>query len=87
MARIKITRVKKGAALETTDRVSIAVGQDGLYSWSGVVDVGGIAVRGRSPAEFGTVHEAETAAVAWAMGHGATELQIEGPDIQTRVRS
>ena len=80
MARIRIIRVKKGATPEATDRVTIDVDQDGLYSWTGIVDVGGASVRGRGPPEFATVHEAETDAVAWAMGHGATELQIEGPD-------
>jgi hypothetical protein len=76
---IKILRVKKGEAPDTSSRVIIDRSGD-LYEWTGNVDVGGSAVFGASPAEFKTVHEAEVDALAWAMGHGATEIMIETDD-------
>ena len=77
-----IRKLKPGdRAPETTDRVFIDRLADGRISWTGSVDVGGKAVHGASPADFATIQEAETDAIAWARGHGATELQIEGPNI------
>ena len=73
---VKIIRVKKGEAPDSANRVVIDRSGD-RYEWTGNVDVGGSAVFGASPAEFKTVHEAEADALAWAMGHGATELMIE----------
>jgi hypothetical protein len=68
-------------ALGTADRIHIDRLKDGRITWSGSVDVGGKAVLSGSPTAFGTIQEAETDAIAWARGHGATELQIEGPRI------
>ena len=77
MAAVKVTRVKKGEAPDTANRVIVdRVGDH--YEWTG--NVRGAAVFGASPAEFKTVHEAEVDALAWAMGHGATELIIEVGD-------
>jgi hypothetical protein len=67
-------------APETADRIYIDRLGDGRISWTGSVDVGGKAVFGASPADFATIQEAETDAIAWAREHGATELQIEGPN-------
>ena len=50
---------------------------DGRISWTGSVKVRGKTVPGASPADFATIQEAETDAIAWAREHGATELQIE----------
>jgi hypothetical protein len=76
MASVKVTRVKKGGGPATANRVIIDRAGD-RYSWTGTVEVAGSAVLGSSPAEFKTVYEAEVDALAWAMGHGATELTIE----------
>ena len=76
-----IKKLKPGErAPDTSDRVHIDRLADGRISWTGSVDVGGKAVVGSSPADFATIQEAETDAIAWARGHGATELQIEGPN-------
>ena len=77
-----IRKLKPGErAPETTDRVYIDRLADGRISWTGSVDVGGKAVFGASAVDFATIQEAETDAIAWARGHGATELLIEGPNI------
>jgi hypothetical protein len=77
-----IRKLKPGErAPESTDRVYIDRLADGRISWTGSVDVGGKAVFGASPADFATIQEAETDAIAWARKHGATKLQIEGPNI------
>jgi hypothetical protein len=76
-----IKKLKPGErAPETADRIYIDRLPDGRIAWTGSVDVGGKAVFGASPAEFATVQEAETDAIAWAKGHGATDLLIEGPN-------
>ena len=76
-----IRKLKPGErALDTIDRICIGRLPDGRISWTGSVGVGGKAVVGASPADFATIQEAETDAIAWARGHGATELQIEGPN-------
>jgi hypothetical protein len=76
-----IRKLKPGErAPDTADRIYIERLDDGRISWTGSVDVGGRAVSGASPVDFATIQEAETDAIAWARGHGATELQIEGPN-------
>jgi hypothetical protein len=81
MARIKITRAKKGEAPETACSISVNADQGGSYCWTGVLDAGGAALAGGgSEKKFPTIHEAEADAVAWAMSHGATHLVIEGPN-------
>ena len=67
-------------APDTADRICINRLADGRISWTGSIDAGGRAVRGASPADFATVQEAETDAIAWARARGTTELQIEGPN-------
>lgn len=67
-------------APDTADRIYIGRVGDGRISWTGSVYAGGKAVFGASPADFATIQEAETDAIAWARGHGAIELQIEGPN-------
>ena len=75
-----IRKLKPGQrAPETADRVRMQRLQDGRISWTGFVHVGGKAISGSSHADFATVQEAETDAIAWARARGATELQIEGP--------
>lgn len=77
-----IRKLKPGErAAEKADRISIDRLKNGRISWSGLLDAGRKAVMGASPIDFATVQEAETDAIAWARGHGATELQIEGPRI------
>ena len=79
--RVFIRKLKPGErAPETADRIYIERLGDGRISWTGSVDVAGKAVFGASSADFATIQEAETDAIAWARGHGATELQIEGPN-------
>ena len=67
-------------APDKADRIHINRLGDGRISWTGSVYARGKAVFGTSPAEFATIQEAETDAIAWARGHGTTELQIEGPN-------
>ena len=67
-------------APDKADRIHINRLGDGRISWTGSVYPRGKAVLGTSPAEFATIQEAETDAIAWARGHGTTELQIEGPN-------
>jgi hypothetical protein len=77
-----IRKLKPGErAPESADRVYIDRSGEGRISWTATVAVGGKAVFGASPADFATIQEAETDAIAWAREHGATELQIEGPNI------
>ena len=66
-------------APDTADRICIDRLTDGRISWTGSIRAGGKTVLGASPTAFATVQEAETDAIAWARGKGATELQIEGP--------
>ena len=76
-----IRKLKPGErAAETADRIYIDRLDDGRISWTGSVEVGGKPVSGTSPVDFATIQEAETDAIAWARGRGATELQIEGPN-------
>ena len=76
-----IRKLKPGErAPDTADRIQIDRLGDGRISWTGSVHAGGKAVFGASPADFATIQEAETDAIAWARGHGTTELQIEGPN-------
>jgi hypothetical protein len=76
-----IRRLQPGErAPDTADRICVYRLTDGRISWTGSVDAGGKAVRGASPADFATVQEAETDAIAWARARGTTELQIEGPN-------
>ena len=74
---IAITRVKRGAAPETADRVFIDLDRGGFYCWKGVVLVAQSPVYGGSAPEFRNANEAEVDAVTWAVSHGATELVIE----------
>ena len=79
-ARVFIRKLKPGdRAPATVDRITINRLADGQMSWTGSVDARGMPVSGSSPAAFQTVQEAETDAIAWARGHGTTDLQIEGP--------
>lgn len=73
-----ITHVKNGAAPDSVDCVFIDLDRCGFYSWKGVVYVGGRAIYGGSPPDYRTVHEAQVAAVSWAMGYGSMSLFIEG---------
>lgn len=76
-----IRKLKPGErAPETADRIYINRLADGRIAWTGSLDGGGKAVFRASSADFGTIQEAETDAIAWARGHGATELLIEGPN-------
>jgi hypothetical protein len=75
-----IRKLKPGErAAGSADRIYIDRLEDGRISWTGSIGVGGKAVLGGSPTNFGTIQEAETDAIAWARVHGATEIQIEGP--------
>jgi hypothetical protein len=75
-----IRKLKPGErASDTADRIYLDRLGDGRIAWTGSVDAGGKAVLGASPGDFATIQEAETDAIAWARGHGATKLQIEGP--------
>jgi hypothetical protein len=75
-----IKKLKPGErAPETADRICINRLADGRISWTGSVDARGKTVCGASPADFATVQEAETDAIAWARARGTTALQIEGP--------
>jgi hypothetical protein len=77
-----IRKLKPGErAAEEADRISIARLSTGRISWSCLLDAGRRAVMATSPIDFASIQEAETDAIAWARGHGATELQIEGPKI------
>jgi hypothetical protein len=77
-----IRKLKPGErASEEGDRISIARLSTGRISWSGLLDAGRTGVTAISPIDFPSIQEAETDAIAWARGHGATELQIEGPKI------
>lgn len=67
-------------APDKADRIHINRLGDGRISWTGSVYARGKTVLGTGPAEFATIQEAETDAIAWARGHGTTELQIEGPN-------
>jgi len=79
---VYIRRLRPGErAPDTADRININRLEGGRISWTGSVEAGGKAVLGASPGDFATIQEAETDAIAWAKGHGATELQIEGPNI------
>lgn len=81
MAKIRITRVKKGEGPGTAGRISINAEPGGFYSWTGVLEPGGAGITGGSRTKkFKTVHEAEAGAVAWAMSHGAIHVLIEGPN-------
>jgi hypothetical protein len=77
-----IRKLKPGErAAEKADRISLDRLKSGRVSWTGLLDAGKKAVMGASHDDFGSVQEAETDAIAWARVHGATELQIEGPNI------
>ena len=67
-------------AADSADRIYIDRLADGRISWTGSVEAGGKAVLGTSTADFATIQEADIDAIAWARGHGTTELQIEGPN-------
>jgi hypothetical protein len=67
-------------APDTADRICIDRQGDGRITWTGSIYAGGKAVSGASRADFATIQEAETDAIAWARGHGTTDLQIEGPN-------
>jgi hypothetical protein len=67
-------------APDIADRISIDRLTDGRISWTGAVYVGGKTAIGASSGDFATIQEAESDAIAWARGQGATELQIEGPN-------
>ena len=67
-------------APDTVDRICISRLADGRITWTGSVDAGGKAINRTSPANFATIQEAETDAIAWARGQGTTQLQIEGPN-------
>lgn len=76
-----IRKIKPGErAPESAPRIYIDRLDDGRFSWTGSVEVGGETVLGGSPDHFATIQEAETDAIAWARARGATELQIEGPN-------
>lgn len=76
-----IKKFKPGErARETAPCIYIDRLDDGRFSWTGSIDVNGEAVLGGSPGQFATVQEAETDAIAWARGRGATELHIEAPN-------
>ena len=68
-------------AAETVDRVCIHRLEGGRIAWTGSVGLGGQQAVGTSPAaNFASIQEAETDAIAWARSHGATNLQIQGPN-------
>jgi len=76
-----IKKVKPGEPVcGSAPRIYIDRLDDGRFSWTGSVDVGGEPVLGGSPDHFATIQEAETDAIAWARSRGATELEIEGPN-------
>lgn len=76
-----IRKLKPGErAPESADRIYIDRLDGGRISWTGSLEVAGKAVFGASPSDFATIQEAETDAIAWARGHGATNLLIEGPN-------
>jgi hypothetical protein len=79
--RVFIRKLRPGErAPDTADRIYVDRLTDGRISWTGSVYAGGKAVLGASPTDFATIQEAEIDAIAWARGHGTTELQIEGPN-------
>jgi hypothetical protein len=77
-----IRKLKPGErAPETADRICLDRLESGRISWTGLLDAGRKVVMAASRVDFASIQEAETDAIAWARGHGATELQIEGPSI------
>jgi hypothetical protein len=77
---VYIRKLRPGERADAAHRIHIDRLANGRISWSGSVEAGGMAVFGASSADFATIQEAETNAVAWAKKYGATELQIEGPN-------
>lgn len=76
-----IKKIKSGQrGLGTAHCIYVDRLDDGRFSWTGSIEVAGEAVLGGSPGGFVTIQEAETDAIAWARGRGATELQIVGPN-------
>jgi hypothetical protein len=53
----------------------------GYYAWSGAIVSGGGSIFGGSDPEFENAHEAERAALAWAIHHGAAEVMIANAHI------
>jgi len=77
---IKIVRVGPNEAPNTADRLAVHMSGCGLYAWSGAIESDGRAIFGGSDPDFENAHDAERAALAWAMQHGVSEIMIEGPD-------
>jgi len=78
--KVRITRLKRGEASLSANRVYIYRTDFDRFAWSGIVHVAGEPVFGHGTAEFETLDDAEADAAAWADGRGATELLVEVPD-------
>jgi hypothetical protein len=74
---VKVTRVKPGEVPDTADCIRIDRLAPDKFAWMGSIDIGGSAAFGYSPNDFRSADEAEANAVAWAAGHGATEILVE----------
>ena len=81
---IKIVRVGKDEAPDTADRLAVHMSECGLYAWSGAIASKGPAIFGGSDPDFEDAHDAERAALTWAIHHGATEVMIERGYLELR---
>jgi hypothetical protein len=79
---IKIVRVGKDEAPNTVDRLAVHMSECGLYAWSGAIASDARAIFGHSDPEFERAHDAERAALTWAINHGVIEVMIESSDTQ-----
>ena len=82
---IKIVRVGKDEAPNTADRLAVHLSGCGLYAWSGAIEANGRAIFAHSDPEFENAHDAEAAALTWAIHHGVTEVMIESAEGQGRA--
>jgi hypothetical protein len=74
---LKITRMMRGQAPDSADRILIDRLPDGRVTWVGALDPGRV---GNSLADFYSVEKAEADAICWAEKRGSTEVIIEADD-------
>lgn len=82
---IKIVRVGRDEAPSTADRLAVHMSGCGLYAWSGAIESKGRAIFDHSDPEFQNAHDAEVAALTWAINHGVTEVTIETDEAQRPI--
>ena len=78
--RVKITRMKRGQAPDSADRILIDRLPDGRVTWVGALDPSRVGTFGNSLADFYSVEEAEADAICWAEKRGSTEIIIEADE-------